>query len=204
MSEARQIPNAIMRLFLDAVEEVLGEKALNMVLKRAGKEDYIENKPPNDTELGPTLEDYGRIEEAIEQVYGGRGAKAVLMRIGRANFRRTLDERGRLIGVVGLTLDLIPSYEAKLKLFLKNLASAAVKHGNLPVRLEEAEDGFLYIYEDSPSRFRPRKEKPCCFVTVGFLSEAVRWATKQNVQVREVSCIACGDETCTFVIPRHP
>ena len=202
MAEARRIPNAIMRIFLDAVEEVLGEKGLTVVLKQAGLEHMLDSRPPNDTELGPTLADYGAVEEAIEQIYGGRGAKAILMRIGRANFRRTIQERGKLIGLVGLALDVIPSRDAKMKLFLKNLASAAVKHGNLPVRLEEEKDRFLYIYDDSPSRYRPRKEKPCCFVTVGFLREALKWAIDQEVEVEEIACIASGDETCTFAIPR--
>jgi len=202
MGEPRLIANAIMCIFLEAVEEVLGDKGLTVVLKQAGQEQFLGQKPPNDTELGPSLQEYGLIEEAIEQVYGDRGARAILMRIGRANFRRSLEERGKLIGLTGLALNLIPSYEAKLGLFLKNFASAAVKHGNLPVRLEEDEDNFYYIYDDSPAHYRPEKDRPCCFVTVGLLKEAVKWAIGKEVNVEEKTCMACGDDVCTFVIPK--
>jgi predicted hydrocarbon binding protein len=43
--------------------------------------------------------------------------------------------------------------------------------------------------------------EPICHAEAGFEAEEIAWAAGGDIEydVREVSCIACGDPTCTFL-----
>ncbi|MBN2224307.1 MAG: 4-vinyl reductase [Deltaproteobacteria bacterium] len=47
-----------------------------------------------------------------------------------------------------------------------------------------------------------KTKAPICHGEVGFEAELVKWAAGGGIQydVKEVTCIACGDPTCTFVV----
>ncbi|MFN8454552.1 MAG: 4-vinyl reductase, partial [Anaerolineae bacterium] len=83
MPEERPMPNAALRVLLDAIEEVMGANGTKAVLNAGGLSKYINNFPPKDLEMKANFSEYGAIQQAVEEFYGPRGARAMLLRIGR-------------------------------------------------------------------------------------------------------------------------
>ena len=203
MSEDRKMANAALYVLFAAMAEVMGENGLKSVLRMGKLERYIDNRPPNNTELGVRHSEYGAAQQAIEDFYGPRGARAILVRIGRALFRYTLQEQPAVLGLAGLALKALPM-GARVKLILNKIVSAANENLNMPAHLEETDDAYIFVTEDSPSRWRPRRSKPGCYVTVGTYQEALRWATGRNFRIEEFTCLAAGDDACRFRVYKEP
>jgi predicted hydrocarbon binding protein len=203
MVEERPMPNVMLRNLLEAIAEVLGENGLRAVLNAAGLQRFINHYPPNDLNLGITFADYGAVEQAVEDVVGPKGAKMMLTRIGRATFRYALEEQTAVLGLAGLALKALPMV-ARMRLVLASLARAATKDVNQPTDIEEHDDHFLFVVDECPCHWRGKKDRPVCFVTVGVLHGALRWATGKNFNIEEISCIAMGDDACRYRIDKEP
>jgi predicted hydrocarbon binding protein len=201
--EEKRMPNVMLRNLLEAIAEVLGENGLKAVLNASGLQRFIDNYPPNNMELGVTFADYGAAEQAVEDVVGPRGAKVMLTRIGRATFRYALEERPAVLGLAGLALKALPK-NARIKLVLASLARAATRDVNQPTDIEEHDDHFLFVVDECPCRWRGKKDKPSCFVTVGVLHGALHWATGKNFNIKQTSCIAMGNDACRYRIDKKP
>jgi bacteriochlorophyll 4-vinyl reductase len=203
MVEERAMPNVMLRNLLEAIAEVLGENGLKAVLNAAGLQRFINHYPPNDLNLGVTFADYGAVEQAVEDVVGPKGAKMMLTRIGRATFRYALEEQPAVLGMASVALKALPM-GTRMKVVLANLARAATKDVNQPTDIEEHDDHFLFVVDECPCRWRGKKDRPVCFVTVGVLHGALRWATGKNFKIEEVSCIAMGEDACRYRIGKEP
>lgn len=203
MPEDRPMPNATLRVLFEAIEEVMGVNGAKAVLNSGGLDRFIGNYPPNNTELGATFDDYGAAEQAVEDFYGPRGARAMLIRIGRATFRYTLEEQPAILGLAGLALKALPR-GTRMKLVLDQVTKAANEDVNQPAHLREEPDAYYFVVEECPCRWRPKHDKPACFVTVGVLQEAIAWATGNNFKVGEVACISNGASACVYRIPKQP
>ena len=139
----------------------------------------------------------------MEDFYGPRGARAMLLRIGRATFRFGLKDQPAILGLAGIALKALPEH-ARMKLILEKMASAATDRINQPTHVREEDDAFYFIADECPCRWRPEHDKPACFVTVGVLQEAMLWAAGKNFKVEEVACISNGASACVYRIPRKP
>ncbi len=204
MPEDRSMPNAALRTLFLAIEEVMGENGTKAVLNLSGMQHYIGNYPPNDLNQDVKFSQYGLAQQAIEDFYGPRGARAILQQIGRATFRYGLNEQPAILGVAGLALRLLPK-QTRMKLILSRLAEAATKTVNQPTHLEEDDDAFIFVVDACPCAFRERKQtNPCCFTTVGAIQEGLKWATGDHFQVREISCINAGDDVCQYRVNKQP
>lgn len=203
MVEERPMPNVMLRNLLEAIAEVLGENGLKAVLNAAKLQRFIDNYPSNNLEWGVTFADYGAAEQAIEDVVGPKGAKMMLTRIGRATFRYALEEQPAVLGLASLALKALPM-GTRMKVVLASLAKAATRDVNQPTDIEEHDDHFLFVVDVCPCHWRGKKDKPVCFVTVGVLHGALRWATSKNFKIEEVNCIAMGDDACRYRIDKEP
>lgn len=203
MSEDKMMANATLRFLFMAIVEVMGENGLKSVLRMGKLERYIDNFPPNNTEMGVKHSDYGAAQQAIEDFYGPRGARAMLVRIGRALFRYTLEDQPTVLGLAGLALKALPM-GARVKLILQKIITAANDNLNMSAHLEETDDAYVFVAKDSPSRWRPARTKPGCYVTTGLYQETLRWATGKNFKIEEFTCLSVGDDACRFHIYKKP
>ncbi len=203
MSEDKAMANAMLRNLLLAVEEVLGKRGLRAVLNMAGLRRFIDDYPPSDLEMDVTYSEYAAVEEALMDVCGRRGARGMLMRVGRATFRYGLEEQPAVLGLAGLALRFLPM-RSRVKLILERVADASQQAVNQPIHIEEQEDCFIYVATDCPCRFMVPKERPACFVTVGAIQEALRWGTGKDFEVEEITCIATGQDACRYRIAKQP
>lgn len=204
MPDDRPMPNASLRTLFMAIEEVMGANGAKAVLNLAGMQKYIDNYPPNDVDRAVRFSDYGGAQQAVEDFYGGRGARAMLTQIGRATFRYTLEERPAILGLAGLAMKMLPE-KTRVKMILGRMVDAANKDVNLPSRLDEDEEAWYYIVDECPCAFRKRTEKTvACYTTVGTLQEALKWATGKHYRVQEVECLAAGGVQCKYRIDKIP
>lgn len=199
MPEERQMPNAALRILLDAIEEVMGSNGTKAVLNASKLSNYIDNYPPKNLEMGATFAEYGAAQQAVEDFYGPRGARAMLLRIGRATFQFGLKDQPAILGLAGVALKALPE-KTRMKLILERMAKAALERVNQPTSIKEEEDAFYFIVDICPCGTRPPHDKPCCFVTVGVLMEAMAWITGKLHRVEEVACIAQGASNCVYRI----
>lgn len=203
MPEERPMPNAALRVLLEAIEDVMGENGTKAVLNAGGLGKYIDNYPPKNLDMEATFAQYGAAQQAVEDFYGPRGARAMLLRIGRATFQFGLRDQPAILGLAGIALKALPE-KTRMKLILERMAKAAVDRVNQPTIVMEENDAYYFIVEQCPCKWRPEHDKPCCYVTVGVLMESMAWITGKMYKVEEVACIANGAASCVYRIPKEP
>ena len=199
----RPMSNAALRVLLDAIEEIMGVNGTKAVLNAGGLSKYIDNYPEKTLEMGANFSEYGALQQAVEEFYGPRGARAMLLKIGRATFQFGLKDQPAILGLAGIALKAIPEKQ-RMKLILERMAKAATDRINQPSHIVDEEDAFYYVQDECPCRWRPEHDKPCCFVSVGALMEAMAWTTGKVYKVEEVACIANGASNCVYRIPKEP
>jgi len=202
MPEERPMPNAALRVLLEAIEDVMGANGTKAVLNAGGLSNYIDNFPPKNLDMEATFAEYGGVQQAVEDFYGPRGARAMLLRIGRATFQFGLRDQPAILGLAGVALKALPE-KTRMKLILERMAKAAQDRVNQPTSLREEDDAFYFIVNECPCHWRPPHEKPCCYVTVGVLMEAMAWITGKLHKVEEVACISSGASNCVYRIPKE-
>lgn len=197
-------PNKIGRIYLMAMEEVMGSNGIKAVLNLAKVPELIGNYPPNNLSREFDFADFGAIGAAIEEMYGPRGGRGLALRAGRASFAQGLSEFGSVVGASELAFKVIP-LGTKVKVGLKAMAETFTKFSDQHSEVEEAEEFFIYTIHKCPVCWGRKSEKPICYGAVGILQEGLRWVSGgKDFKVEEVDCIAAGDKTCVFHIYKEP
>jgi hypothetical protein len=193
------IVNALVRQALISAQEVMGENGLNTVLRTSGLERFIDNFPPDDLEPAIQTSDYARLNEVIESFYG-RGGRGMLRRIGTASFQYAVREQAALLGIAGVALKVLPARQ-RIK-FILNAMVDALKKSNPQVEawLDESGDSLAYCEATCAICHGRVSEEPICFLYLGSIGEAVRWATGRDYEIVETHCIAMGEPYCRFEV----
>jgi bacteriochlorophyll 4-vinyl reductase len=205
MSEERRPPeewrftNALMRQALLAIAEVMGERGLKVVLRQVGLERYVDELPPDDLEQGIRTAEYAALNQAVEEFYG-RAGKGMLKRIGRASFRYGVEEQAALMGVAGAALKLMPQ-KTRIKFILTQMAKSLMEvNEETHIEVDETPEGFVLTDFTCGVCCCREAERPICHLYVGSISEAVKWATGRDYEVREIECRAMGAGACRFLV----
>ncbi len=197
-------PNNMGRMFLLALEDVMGRNGVNAVLNLAGLAHLVNHYPPNSLELGFRFEDLSGIMQALEDMYGPRAGRGLAIRAGRAGFKYALKDFGALLGMADLAFRLLP-LGMKLKVGLNAMADTFNHFTDQRVRIEEETDRFIYVIERCPVCWHRQAAAPCCHAATGLLQETLSWISNgRDFDIQEITCIAVGDATCTFTIGKHP
>ncbi|MGQ9625885.1 MAG: V4R domain-containing protein [Anaerolineae bacterium] len=197
-------PNKIARIYLLAMEEVMGKNGLNAVLNMAGLSRLIDNYPPDNLAREFDFAEYSALNAALEEIYGSRGGRGLGLRAGRASFKQGLSDFGSLVGMADLAFKLLP-LGAKLKVGLKAMAETFSKFSDQISRVEDEGERHIYIIERCPVCWGRKSEKPCCYAAIGLLQEGLKWVSSgKDFRVEEITCVATGDPTCNFAIYKEP
>ena len=197
-------PNKMGRIVLLATEEVMGRNGVNAVLNLAKLRHLVNNYPPNNFDRQFRFEDFGRLQQALEEMYGPRGARGLALRAGRAAFKYGIKEFGPVMGIGDLAFRLLP-IGMKMKVGVEVFAEVFNKFSDQVVRLGEDESHYIWIIERCPVCWGRHTTEPCCYLAVGILQEGAYWVSGgKNYSIEEVSCIARGDPTCTILVSKRP
>jgi hypothetical protein len=197
-------PNRMTRIFLQAMEEIMGKNGLNAVLNMAKLSYLIDNYPPDNLEKEFDFAAFTALNAALEEMYGPRGGRGLALRGGRASFARGLQGFGAMAGVGDLAFRVLP-LGAKLKMGLPAVAGIFTQVSDQISRVEEKGDHFDYFIDRCPLCWTRKTDKPVCHVSTGVLQEALRWVSGgKEFRVDETACIAMGDKSCVFAVYKEP
>lgn len=197
-------PNKMGRIYLMAMEEVMGTNGIKAVLNLAKVPELIDNYPPNNLAREFDFADFGAIGQSIEEMYGSRGGRGLALRAGRAAFAQGLSEFGSVVGAGELAFKVIP-LATKLKVGLKAVAETFTKFSDQKSGVEEADDRFVYTIYECPVCWGRSSDRNICYGAVGILQEGLRWVSGgKDFKVEEVECHANGAENCVFHVHKEP
>jgi len=197
-------PNRMGRIYLMAMEEVMGKGGINAVLNLAKLSTMIDNYPPGNLNREMDFADFTAVNQSIEEMYGPRGGRGLALRAGRASFAQGLSDFGALIGVSELAFKVVP-LGTKLKVGLRAMAETFTKFSDQESEVAEEEDRFVYTIKLCPVCWERETDRPVCFAAVGILQESLRWVSGgKDFRVEEFKCHAKGDEHCQFAVYKEP
>ncbi len=197
-------PNKMVRIYLTAIEEMVGSEAMAAVLNLTNTPEWINHYPPDNLSREVDFVDFSAIGAALERLYGLRGERGLGLHAGKACFSRGVSEFGSVSGLGELAFKPLP-FHTKLKIGLKALAEAFTQFSDQVTRVNEAEDHFIYTIHRCPVCWGRTSQKPICYIAAGIIQAGLHWFTNGQVfEVEEVACQAMGDEACVFHIPKKP
>ncbi len=196
--------NKMARVILLAMEEIMGKNGLNAILNMAKLPHLIDNYPPDNFDKKFDFTEVTALNQALEEMYGPRGGRGLALRAGRAAFARGLQGFGALVGASDLAFKVLP-LSTKLKIGIPMMAAVFNQTSDQVVRVEEKEDHFLYHIDRCPVCWGRKTDKPVCFIATGVIQEGARWVSGgREFRVDEITCIAMGQPSCTFMIYKEP
>ncbi len=198
-------PNKFGLIIIKSLEEVMGKNGLNAILNLAGLSHYIDSYPPDNLDKGFDFAELSAIGVALEDMYGPRGGRGLMLRAGRATFSDALKNFGALAGVADLAFVVLPLH-AKLRIGVPAMAKIFTQLSDQLSTVEEKDNEYLYTIHKCPCCWgRHDADKPVCFIATGLLQEGLKWVSGGNeFRVNESKCIAVGDDVCEFVIQKEP
>ncbi|MCS6906921.1 MAG: 4-vinyl reductase [Anaerolineales bacterium] len=197
--------NKFALITLKALEEVMGKNGINAILNLAHLSHLIDHYPPDNLERQFDFADFSALNWALEEMYGPRGGRGLALRAGRATFADALRNFGALAGVGDLAFKVLP-LEIKLRIGLPAMAKIFSQFTDQHTTVQEYENEFVYTIHRCPVCWgRSGVDKPVCYIATGLLQESLKWVSGGlEFRVAETKCIAMGDPTCDFVIPKKP
>lgn len=197
-------PNKIGRIYLQAMEEVMGRNGLNALLNLTGLRPYIQELPPDNLERAFDFADFSNLNKGLDDIYGPRGGRGLALRGGRATFARGLKGFGALAGVGDLAFKVLP-LATKMRIGLPAMARVFTQFSDQITRVESFDDYQLYYIDRCPVCWGRESDRQICYVAVGLLQEGLRWVSGGlEFRVEETECVAMGAEACTFKIDKDP
>ena len=197
-------PNLIARIYLEAMEEVMGKNGLNAILNLAGLTHLIDHYPAPNMNKEFDFADYSALNGALEDMYGPRGGRGLELRAGRASFARGLQNLGPLTGVGDLTFRLLP-LSTKLRVGVPAMAKVFSQVSDQRSTVEDRGEYYAYTMTPCPVCWGRTAEQPICFAGRGLLEEGLHWLSGgRKFRVEEILCVAAGDPHCTYAIYKEP
>lgn len=197
-------PNLIAKIYLEAIEEIMGTNGLKALLNMARMQHLIDNFPPGNLSKQFDFVDFAHLNEAMEMMYGPRGGRALSLRAGRKAFDQGLKNFGAMVGVADRAFRLLP-LKLRMKVGLGAMAKAFSSTSDQISYVNEQDDHFLYVIERCPVCWGRHADSPICHAAMGIILEGLNWGTGGlRFKVAEVTCIAKGDPACNFTISKEP
>jgi predicted hydrocarbon binding protein len=184
----KTVANGVVRILMDATEDVIGEHGLKALLNFAKMPYLFENKPDYGYDKNYTDEEYSRIIISYYDLLGIPGAKSVFRMIGKAIVKR----------VTGLGLfDSVKEFPPEERLF-KGIELYSTVSGRGRVFME---DGVIVFDNAACSTcFNIKNGTPVCTIISGFLDDLAKWSGVEGKRSVETLCKAKGDDTCRYEI----
>jgi len=197
VSETR-FSSRILQRFVETVALELGADQFHAMLALA-KLPPEWAKPETFLRMDPTesAKIYASLQAALRTYYG-RGARGVLLRVGRRLWNLLLEDAA-LVGKAQAALIKRLPRVTRCKSILELLArSIGTQSGDITVHTLDLD--LLLVDHVSPAALTQHASTPICFVTQGLIRESLFWATGEQFDIEETSCKAMGQATCDFKV----
>ena len=199
MNKDRLMTNTAFRTMLLGVREIVGENGLKTILNRSGLTAYLKELPPNNMELSEVkISDCAKYENAIRDIYGDKGARAILFNVGTAQALAGIEENKELAEA---TLKAFEGMEHTERIRIVLTTAATGVSEQIGTEIIVSEDGDAFLYEDKVCNhcFGMSVDGPICHMARGFVYALVRWATQSDdYEAVQTKCAGMGDESCVI------
>ncbi len=196
------VANTHIRQTLLAIKQVLGEKGANDIYQAAQLDTLQTSLPADDMSHSITALEYAHLLQVIDATYGKRGAR-ILQRIGRASFHIVLREQPTLMTLAKTVMG-IWSQERRIQFMMETIVETQRKtYPHAEIWLEEKNGKLAYIEQNCLACHQRQSSHPVCFLTTGFIDEALQWVTGKELKIIETHCIAVGDAYCRFEVGKE-
>jgi predicted hydrocarbon binding protein len=192
------LPVRFFRLFLATLTAEIGHDALVVILEKADlPADLADPQAVSRYTSQSAAETYARVQKAM-RVYYGRGARGILIRIGRLLWTRLFESASiseRTVAQFIRTLPPAMRRKAALELlarFMREKPAGTTVH--------TLDLGLKLVDHASAASLGQTEVTPVCYVTLGLIQENLFWATARDHDIEEVSCRAAGGDECEFKI----
>jgi predicted hydrocarbon binding protein len=197
-------PNRVARIYIRALEDVMGKNGVNAVLNLAGLGELINSYPSDTLERAFDFADFSAINGALEEMYGPRGGRTLALRAGRAAFDAALKNFGMMAGVGEMAFTVLP-LSAKLRIGIPAMARIFSQISDQRSTVEDAGSELVYTIHKCPTCWGRHGDKPLCHAGAGLLLEALKWVSGgHEFRVVETKCVAVGDPVCVYHITKEP
>jgi len=194
-----KIANALMRYYLVASQEVLGNQRYHEILESSGLERLIENLPPDGLDLDVNSGEFARFNQEIESRNKAAG-RSLLRRIGMLTFQKVMRDQPFFAKSAGVVFKLLPQ-DRRIRVVLDSLVRSLEKlNPQIDASIEEEDGKIAYVERRCSVCFNRKSTEAICYINAGFLTAAVNWATARRYEIIETHCIAMGDEKCRFEV----
>lgn len=189
---------SIMRKFVETLSTELGHDTFSAVLSKAGlPEEWAQAAHFGALDNVHTAQAYSRLQFSLRKYYG-RGARGILLRIGKKLWKPILDDAPFSIKTQATLLGGLPK-SLRLKPALDVLAKILGTHAG-DITLHTLDLDLLLVDHTSPTAQAQSDDEPICFVTLGLIQECLFWADGQVHDIEERACRALGASQCEFKI----
>jgi len=199
-------PNRFARFLLRAMKVEMGELGLNAVMRLAWGDDETERIPPNTLTKEFAFESLSALNRALDTHYDSGGARigrGMALRVGRAWFYQGIKGFGALAGIETPKVAALPP-ETSARLALEALAHIFTHFSDQTSWLDESARVFRFVVDPCAPAWGIQAHRPVCQMMVGLLQECVKWASGQDLLVRETNCRAVEGGACIFTINKQP
>lgn len=194
MSDEFYYPNVWARMVLVSAEEILGENGMAALLNYAGLPELIHNYPPENTHKEFPFTKFAKIQAALWDMNGTRGARVFATRAGEQTMRYGLDQFGAVAKAAQAAMQ-IGSLESRIRVGIQFFAKFFNAVSDQKVHVEEDENYWYWVIERCPMCWEKKADEPMCYLGVGVLQAAAAWASNGvRFRVSPSACIATGDK----------
>jgi predicted hydrocarbon binding protein len=192
------ISNHLLKQFVFAAFEEVGVDTLPQVLAKVNlSPTVIEAESIRRLDGHGSAEIYALLQQALRLFYG-RGARGILLRIGRNIWKRMVAEASFREKAELEILRRLPVPARRRRTL--NFAVGHLCADGDSATVHPLDTDFLLVDRSSAATSGQESTEPICFVTLGLLEAALFWATGQDTDVEEIACRAVGSPACEFRI----
>ncbi len=195
---ARVFSPSLLIHFVDVLRQEVGAEKWPLILAGVHLSSAMFEKESLEALDGAGAADlYARAQQALRLFYG-RGARGILIRVGFGLWERLAASASFVEKAELHVLRSLPA-PARPRRALEVLA-ARLREGGGSISIHTLDLDLLLADHSSPSTLGQSDESPICYVTLGLIQAALRWATGREFDVEEIACRATGQTACEFRI----
>ncbi len=196
---APSLSNRFVLSFVSVAQAEIGGDELSALLTRVDlRPPVTKRKALSGLEGYRAAEYYATFQQAL-RLYYGRGARGALLRIGHGMWQDMVAQ-ANLMEKAELEIVRRLPVPARRRRVLEMVAGR-LREGGGSASVRPLDTDLLFSDRSSAATCgQSSPNRAICYVTLGMIQEAIRWATGQEADVEEIACKAAGAPACEFKI----
>jgi predicted hydrocarbon binding protein len=199
-----QFASPISQMMIEGMQEMIGRSGLYAVFNLANLAHLSKNNQTVQLWRDLSFGEVTAIQSALEELYGPRSGRGMILRSGRAAYKFLQRQCGEDLGLTRLDYRLLPT-PARIKKGMEAVAELLSGQNAEKIQVVEDEQSWFWRIERCAWCCDRNEEQKICQFYVGLLDEYATWAGGGKIfHVEEVECQASGSPNCLIRIDKQP